>query len=69
MSSKLTERDQVIITFHYTRSFTTNVTWAVYFNGNEKNSFLNLHNNDWYNYTIKLLMVIRERFFMLIGKL
>lgn len=39
MSSKLTERDQVIITFHYTRSFTTNVTWAVYFNGNEKTAF------------------------------
>ena len=69
MSSKLTERAQVIITFHYTRSFNTDVTWPVYFNGNEKNSFLNLHNNDWNDYTIKLLMVIRERFFMLIGKL
>lgn len=32
-------------------------------------SCLNLHNDDWYNYTIKLLVVIPERFFMLTSKL
>ena len=86
MSSKLTERAQMIVTFQYLRistgmfiglfvsmemkkSFGTKIIQIITSNEPKCESCLNLHNNDWYNYTIKLLAVIPARFFMLTGKL
>ena len=88
MSSKLTERAQMIVTFQYLRistgmfiglfvsmemkkkkRFGTKIIKIITSNEPKCESCLNLHNNDWYNYTIKLLVVIPARFFMLNGKL
>ena len=50
-------------------SFGTKMIKIIRTNELKCRSCLNLHNDDWYNYTIKLLVVIPERFFMLTSKL
>ena len=50
-------------------SFGTKMIKIIRTNELKCKSCLNLHNDDWYNYTIKLLVVIPERFFMLTSKL
>ena len=50
-------------------SFGTKMIKIIRTNELKCKSCLILHNDDWYNYTIKLLVVIPERFFMLTSKL